>query len=382
MFQFKKLYVMALATFLFTFVGIIGTNSEIHASNSDQFVKSPVPEVIQKYVNSINNKDWDSYVNLYSPDNRLTDFPGEEQQKNRTGILSVDSIEISEIKEISEKDINEIQPYFSDIDRGSYQDIKYFYIGLDYNVQNENEFFYNGVRYQTFAVGKLNGVEYILGNEFVYNFDKLETLGYTFDSAAEDEAIIREERRLGGNDNPYNNGGIQPQSSTNPTNGLTLYITSTKTLKTLGFDDYAKDVLPNEWYASMKSEALKAGAVAIKSYAWYNVTYPRRPATDFGAHLTDKHENYQHYVPGKRHANTNAAVDSVSGIFMRNSDGVVFDTQYRAGTEGQPGTESGGVLSQHGTQYLATNYPLWNYRAILGYYYNFSDKSSGYIQVR
>lgn len=243
MFQFKKLYVMALATFLFTFVSIIGTNSEIHASNSDQFVKSPVPEVIQKYVNSINNRDWDSYVNLYSPDNRLTDFPGEEQQKNRTGILSVDSIEISEIKEISEKDINEIQPYFSNIDRGLYQDTKYFYIGLDYNVQNENEFFYNGVRYQTFAVGKLNGVEYILGNEFVYNFDKLETLGYTFDSAAEYEAILREERRIGGNDNPLNNGGIQPQSSTNSTNGLTLYMTSTITLKTLGFDDYAKDVL-------------------------------------------------------------------------------------------------------------------------------------------
>lgn len=55
MIQSKKLYVMALATFLFTFVGIIGTNSEIHASNSDQFVKSPVPEVIKKYVNSINN---------------------------------------------------------------------------------------------------------------------------------------------------------------------------------------------------------------------------------------------------------------------------------------------------------------------------------------
>ncbi|KOP68435.1 hypothetical protein AMS62_26690 [Bacillus sp. FJAT-18019] len=233
MFQFKKLHVMALAAFLFTLVGIVGPASEIHALDSDQFVKSPVPEVIKKYVNSINDKDWDSYVNLYSPDNRLTDFPGEEQQKNRTGILSVDSIEISEINEISEKDINEIQPYFSDIDRGLYQDIKYFYIGLDYNVQNENEFFYNGVRYQTFAVGKLNGVEYILGNEFVYNFGKLETLGYTFDSAAEYEAIIREERRLGGNDNPLNSGGIQPRSAINSIIALPFYITATGPLKVL-----------------------------------------------------------------------------------------------------------------------------------------------------
>lgn len=232
MFQFKKLQVMVLAAFLFTLVGIVSASSDIHATSSDQSGKSPIPESIKKYVNAINDKDWVSYVNLYSPDNRLTDFPSEEQQKNRTGILSVDSIEISEIKKISEKDINEIQPYFSDIDRGLYQDIKYFYIGFDYNVQNENEFFYNGVRYHTFAVGRLNGVEYILGNEFVYNFDRLEILGYTFDSAAEQEAIIREERRLGGNANPLK-GVIQPRSAFNSIIALPLYITVTGPLKVL-----------------------------------------------------------------------------------------------------------------------------------------------------
>ncbi|NMO97469.1 hypothetical protein [Paenibacillus lemnae] len=105
MFQFKKLYEMSLAVFLFTFVGILGTSVEIHASNSDQSVKNTVPEVITKYVKSINSKDWESYVNSYAPDRRLTNFPSEEQQKNRSGILSVDSIGISEIKEISEKDI-------------------------------------------------------------------------------------------------------------------------------------------------------------------------------------------------------------------------------------------------------------------------------------
>nr|WP_246246565.1 SpoIID/LytB domain-containing protein [Paenibacillus lemnae] len=188
------------------------------------------------------------------------------------------------------------------------------------------------------------------------------------------------EQKIQSNSTNLNSDAVQPLSATNPTNALTLYITSTGTLKTLGFDAYAKDVLPNEWYASWKPEALKAGAVAIKSYAWYNVTYPRYPATSYGAHLTDKWENYQHYVPGSSHANTNAAVDSVSGIFMKNSNGVVFDTQYRAGTSGQAGTEGSGVLSQHGTQYLATNYSSWNYKAILGYYYNFSNKSNGYIQ--
>ncbi|WP_433751905.1 hypothetical protein [Paenibacillus amylolyticus] len=66
---------------------------------------------------------------------------------------------------------------------------------------------------------------------------------------------------------------------------------------------------------------------------------------------------------------------------MVNSDGKVFDAQYRAGSEGNIGTAWGGVLSQWGTQYIAQNYREYNYYTILSYYYSFSDKSSGYIQT-
>lgn len=66
---------------------------------------------------------------------------------------------------------------------------------------------------------------------------------------------------------------------------------------------------------------------------------------------------------------------------MRNSAGKVFDAQYRAGTQGEIGKAFGGVLSQWGTQYIATNYPEYDYYTILSYYYSFSDKSSGYIQT-
>ncbi|MBO2944444.1 hypothetical protein JJQ72_10730 [Paenibacillus sp. F411] len=210
MVQCMKRYVMTFAAVVVTFVGLTGIRIDIHASSADPLI-STVPKSIKKYVHSINSEDWESYVNSYSPDRRLTNFPSEAQRNSRTGILSVKSIEISEIKEISEKDIHEVQPYFSEIDKGLYQGVRYFYVGLNYHVHHENEFFYNGVRYETFAVGTLHGEEYILGNEFVYNFDPLQSSGYAFGSAAEREAIIREERRLGGNSKPPDNGEIQPQ---------------------------------------------------------------------------------------------------------------------------------------------------------------------------
>ncbi|NMO97472.1 hypothetical protein [Paenibacillus lemnae] len=252
MFQYKKIKLMVLAAFLVTIVAIISTHYNIHATSSGQSEKSTVPEAINKYVSSINSKDWENYVHSYAPDRRLTNFPSEEQQKNRTGILSVDSIGILEIMEISEKDINEVQPYFSDINKGLYQEIRYFYTGLKYNVQNENEFFYNGVRYETFAVGKLNGEEYILGSEFVYNFDKLKSLGYTFNSAAEQEATIREKRRLGGNSNPSNDGEALPKSAVDTIIiSLTCYNNATAPLKVLYLTIQKMHTLKN--YISVKS---------------------------------------------------------------------------------------------------------------------------------
>lgn len=66
---------------------------------------------------------------------------------------------------------------------------------------------------------------------------------------------------------------------------------------------------------------------------------------------------------------------------MRNSDGKVFDAQYRAGTKGEIGESFGGVLSQWGTQFIALNYPQYNYYTILSYYYSYSDKSSDLIET-
>src|SRR5690606_24504273 len=56
---------------------------------------------------------------------------------------------------------------------------------------------------------------------------------------------------------------IQPFSATSTPNDIKLYITSSSTLVDIGFDDYAKQVLPNEWIASWEQKSLQAGAIAI-----------------------------------------------------------------------------------------------------------------------
>lgn len=391
-----------------------------------------LPQVIHQYVDAINEQDWEAYVNSYCPDiqESYEGFPSAAQVEDRTGILAIDSLSIYEAKELPATHISEVEPHFADLESSDYENIKYFYVGFEYDVCRESEFYYDGVKYALIATGTLDETSYIIGFEYMYHLDRLEQFGYEFASEAEEKAQnITNLRRNGvivNYDNevlytrPYVNtisniaevsevtsastsekttvvasdderenlemaklesSLVSSRSTTASPANLKLYLTSIEDDVTLTFDEYAKCVLPNEWYGSWKTESLKAGAVAIKTYAWYNVEHPRKPATDYDCHLTDQSANYQHYVANSNYPTTDAAVNAVSGIFMRNSDGVVFEATYGAGTQGEIGTAFGGWLSQWGTQYIATNYPEYDYTNILSYYYSFSDKSDGYIQV-
>lgn len=81
---------------------------------------------------------------------------------------------------------------------------------------------------------------------------------------------------------------------------------------TVPFDEYVRDVLPFEFGANAPLEYLKAGAVAVKSYAWYHVENPYSSRCD----LTD-HGRHQHYRPGtQRTAASDAAVDQTWNMRM------------------------------------------------------------------
>ena len=124
--------------------------------------------------------------------------------------------------------------------------------------------------------------------------------------------------------------------------------------------DYNIDVLPNEWIGSWPMESLKAGAMAIKMYAWYHILHPKYSNCD-----VDNTVNSQVYKPNSRYSATTTAVDNMSGIgLVRNN--VMFETQYRAGTydSSKPGTD---IMSQNGTHYFADLGKTWSY--MTSYYY-------------
>ena len=74
-------------------------------------------------------------------------------------------------------------------------------------------------------------------------------------------------------------------------------------------EEYLQAVVPAEMYASWPLEALKAQAVASRSYAMYAVEHPRHPNAD----LCTNPAHCQAYNPARIHPNSNQAVRLTAG---------------------------------------------------------------------
>ena len=76
-------------------------------------------------------------------------------------------------------------------------------------------------------------------------------------------------------------------------------------VETIDFKEYAKHVLPNEWGARWPGESLRAGAMAVKMYAWsYIAAGGKWPDADVYDSTCD-----QVYIPSISYASTDRAVD-------------------------------------------------------------------------
>jgi hypothetical protein len=96
------------------------------------------------------------------------------------------------------------------------------------------------------------------------------------------------------------------------------------TVETVDFKDYAKHVLPNEWYASWPRESLRAGAMAVKMYGWYYVSIGGKwDDADVMDSTCD-----QVYRPEVAYASTNRAVDFTWPWRLTEADGRLFLTHY------------------------------------------------------
>lgn len=122
-------------------------------------------------------------------------------------------------------------------------------------------------------------------------------------------------------------------------------------VQTLGFEEYCRDVLPNEWYPSWSPESLKAGAIAVKMFGWYHTLHP--VTVDGFTFDVDNTTNFQYFKYLSGTVKTNQALQDTWNIVYVPPSGEIKELEYRAGIPNNEnpwflGTD---IMSQWGSQY-------------------------------
>jgi peptidoglycan hydrolase-like amidase len=138
-------------------------------------------------------------------------------------------------------------------------------------------------------------------------------------------------------------------------------------VQTVPFEQYCEDVLPNEWMPSWHPESLRAGAMAIKMFAWYHHLHP--VTIDGFTFDVDNTVNFQTYRSWSRQTETNRAVESVRGYSYVKPNGEIIELNYRAGYREDPNWQyrNAQKMAQWGSQYWAERGRT--YIQILQFYY-------------
>ncbi len=101
-------------------------------------------------------------------------------------------------------------------------------------------------------------------------------------------------------------------------------------VQTVDFNTYVKVVMAPEWSGNWPQEVLRAGAVAIKQYAWYKAIYPR--SSTAGCYDVVDNTNDQIYQPETR-TPTAPQIQAVDSTWPESilKNGVFIQTGYRPG---------------------------------------------------
>ncbi|MGB6896689.1 MAG: SpoIID/LytB domain-containing protein, partial [Dehalococcoidia bacterium] len=140
------------------------------------------------------------------------------------------------------------------------------------------------------------------------------------------------------------------------------------TVETVDFKHYAKHVLPNEWSASWPQESLRAGAMAVKMYAWsYVAVGGKWPDADVYDSTCD-----QVYNPAVEYESTNNAVDFTWNWRLMRGDQLVR-TFYRHEYSQCPSGLAGNCMGQVESRDMTYDGYTWD--EILLYFYSDSALS-------
>lgn len=154
--------------------------------------------------------------------------------------------------------------------------------------------------------------------------------------------------------------GLNPSGEPDP-RGKILWV------QTVPFDQYCEDVLPNEWIPSWQLESLKAGAMAVKMFAWYHHLHP--VTIDGFTFDVDNTVNFQTFRYMSRQPETNEAVRAIQAFAYVKPNGEIIELNYRAGNRDDPNWQyrNAQKMAQWGSEYWADRGR--NYVQILQFYY-------------
>ena len=160
------------------------------------------------------------------------------------------------------------------------------------------------------------------------------------------------------------------QSETEPPPQVRVFRTATGAVDAVDFRTYVKNVLSREWISSWTTESLRAGAMAVKNYAWYQVLHWRGYVNAAGQcfDVFDSTAD-QHYDPSRPTYPSMAAAVDATWSTLAHRAGHVFATYYNAGSSADPcgANANGWQMLQWGTQ--ACGLAGHSAAAILGIYY-------------
>lgn len=159
-------------------------------------------------------------------------------------------------------------------------------------------------------------------------------------------------------------------SETTPPTTIRVFRSATGAVETVEFRAYVANVLSREWISSWTAESIRAGALAVKQYAWYQVLHWRGYTNTDGACFdvfdTTRDQVYNPALP--TYGPMVAAVDATWSTLALKS-GHVFATYYNAGAWNEPcganvngwqmfqwGSQACGLAGLSAAEILATYY--------------------------
>ena len=142
---------------------------DINAESTDENVKEIIENIvsvenedicddalvlIKKMVDAENSHNWDEYPKYWRREHCEffeASLQNEAYLKNKTGVSDIKSAKVVMCEKVTDSSQVDLSDYTS------YEDVQVYLVGIDYEVYETQESFYNGVNYRYYIIGKENG---------------------------------------------------------------------------------------------------------------------------------------------------------------------------------------------------------------------------------